>query len=285
MFAILQTRCCSTQFCSKPSFASFHAFTSFMGAMFEQMKSNSFLFSQPQLHSLKHYAIKILLETSKEYTLRMVPQLDKVGFEAEEPGRESNINDGAGAAALKPPRLTRHVSSNAVRHNGLGGKSASGRRLKRDIGGSQKHIDELVRVNELNGPPALIRQLSDDVAGRFALMATWNSRDHPVMFFKKPGFQVISLDKAFLRGQIDDVQTISGCAINNLVDIDRDWTTLTTIEAVGIIRRVAGKPDAGDNDAHSSLDAGYVITTDNMLKMMCIQLRLQCNLPGSLTMI
>jgi hypothetical protein len=64
------------------------------------------------------------------------------------------------------------------------------------------------------------------------------------------------------------------------MDPDRDWTTLSNQEAVKIIRTAAEcSSDASDDEAWRRMDSTYMMTTDNLLKMMSILMRLRCRLP------
>jgi hypothetical protein len=113
-------------------------------------------------------------------------------------------------------------------------------------------------------------------------MKSWEESEHPIVAFKVDprggvsGLDIISLNRSFLA------QHMSGQLIQTLeaqrFDFSRDWTTITNDEGAQILRNVDGLGSNSIGGARA-IEPGYVMTVDNMLKMLSIQLRLRFNLP------
>lgn len=64
----------------------------------------------------------------------------------------------------------------------------------------------------------------------------------------------------------------------NSIRFNRDWSKISNEEGVSILRQIDGLGFESRGGVES-LEPGYVMTVDNMLKMLSIQLRLRFNLP------
>ena len=60
------------------------------------------------------------------------------------------------------------------------------------------------------------------------------------------------------------------------MDLERDWSKLTNEEGVQILRNAMGTSPFAPPPR---LQAGYVITVDNLLKMLSVSLRMKYSLP------
>ena len=146
-----------------------------------------------------------------------------------------------------------------------------------------------LEVADAIAQPVWARQTSEDIVRRFANMTSWEDSDHPIALFnmdtndRADSCRVISLNSACLekhapsdvRSRLLDVQGIDM--------FSKDWRKVTNDEAVEILRRADGlQKDNGSNaniGGIEGMEPGYILTVDNMLKMISIQLRLSFNLP------
>jgi ABC-type glutathione transport system ATPase component len=90
------------------------------------------------------------------------------------------------------------------------------------------------------------------------------------------GINIISLNPEFVSQYINE--TLKSNLRHNNIQFERDWQKMTNAEGVDILRAVEGL----DRDALggvSALETGYVLTVDNVLKMLSIQMRLKLGLP------
>ena len=135
-------------------------------------------------------------------------------------------------------------------------------------------------------PPALARQASADVVQRFQAMASWEASNHPMVLFKRDahggggvaGVDVLSLQRGYADAYIPERSELRQNLEAQGVDFDKDWATLANAEGARLLREVEGLDGSRPGGAHS-LDGGYVLTVDNLLKMLSIQLRLRARLP------
>ncbi len=93
------------------------------------------------------------------------------------------------------------------------------------------------------------------------------------------GIDILSLNPRFLDRYIS--QDMGMVLRHNGVELDKDWRELSNDRAIEIVRRVEGHHVLLANTVlpSNAVDKGYVVTIDNLLKMLSIQLRLQNNLP------
>ncbi len=91
------------------------------------------------------------------------------------------------------------------------------------------------------------------------------------------GIDILSLNPRFLDRYIS--RDMGMVLKHNGVELDKDWRELSNDRAIEIVRRVEGRALANSTLPCNAVDKGYVVTIDNLLKMLSIQLRLQNNLP------
>lgn len=263
-FELLCSKCCQPGSSSPyPSWSLFHSVIVFMNMQFSALEKypllqNEVLTFVQGLENFKHVFIDLLVETSIEFSLRSVPQLDKVG---PPPGCtlivDEDIDDGKimELSELPPAPLLRLETSS-----------------------------ELRRVQELSllDPPIIVRQSSEEVVRRFQKMISWEESDHPIVLFKMDmfgdvhGVDILSLNCHFVDRYIHG--DLKRSLEENHFDFNRDWSNISNEAGVQLIRNVEGLTDS-HRGGIDSLEAGYVMTVDNILKMLIIQLRLRFNLP------
>lgn len=137
-----------------------------------------------------------------------------------------------------------------------------------------------VQVAEAVAPPALARHTSDEMVERFQTMMSWEQNDHPVVAFSIDprngcvgGLSILSLQANFLSKYMD--RQLIEFLNQSGFELSRDWSKLTNDEGVRILRNLEGMAVE-----FTELEDGYVLTIDNLLKMMSIQLRLKNHLPA-----
>jgi len=137
---------------------------------------------------------------------------------------------------------------------------------------------------QLAAPP-LVRAMSNDLAARFAEMTSWEDTEHPVVLWYTSdrgqyveGLDILSLNPRFLDRYIQ--RDMKAALEENSIELDKNWRSLRSEQAIELIRKVEGFGllRSLHRDVEP-LDTSYVVTIDNMLKMLSIQLRLNNNLP------
>eukprot|EP00468_Gymnochlora_sp_CCMP2014_P001514 CAMPEP_0167741726 /NCGR_PEP_ID=MMETSP0110_2-20121227/1016_1 /TAXON_ID=629695 /ORGANISM="Gymnochlora sp., Strain CCMP2014" /LENGTH=5340 /DNA_ID=CAMNT_0007625809 /DNA_START=69 /DNA_END=16091 /DNA_ORIENTATION=- len=259
-----------------PSFLIFDNFVKFMNAAFRGMdpEMGYFIFTPmilqalEELQRIKHVFCNLIIETSKDFTLRAVPR-----------GRQF----GRVEKKRLPDSMPTNTGGQATNNNNNrmpGGVPGLGRQPSVEL------RDAAVQNTATN--PELVRQASDNLAVRFQNMMRWDDTDHPVCVWYEAfrrgggfeGFDILSLNKRFLNQYISH-NLVESLKIQGMRNLDRDWSKLTSEEAVTILKKVEGwRLSAGSADMQlHKPSAGYVITIDNLLKMLSIQLRLKNGLP------
>ena len=137
--------------------------------------------------------------------------------------------------------------------------------------------DVLARSNSDGG---LRRQNSLQNAHRFDSMISWEQSDHPVAVWKLhfggvgvDGVDILSMNPAFVAQHLND--NLRHILRGHGLEFDRDWKKLTNEQAIDLLCHAMGR----SRDARPRLQSGYVITVDNLLKMLSIALRMRCGLP------
>jgi hypothetical protein len=123
-----------------------------------------------------------------------------------------------------------------------------------------------------------------DYAPRFDKMASWEQCVHPIASFKKNdnemiiGCNIMSLQKEFLANFID--RNLQNSLNLNDLRLERDWSNVSYDEAVQLVHQIEGG-DLLKKGAQNLVpqSADYVVTIDNLLKLMSIQQRLKYGLP------
>ena len=111
-------------------------------------------------------------------------------------------------------------------------------------------------------------------------MVSWEQSDHPVAVWKLnfggtgvDGVDILSMNPAFVAQYLND--NLRHILRGHGMEFDRDWTKLTNEHAIDLLCHAMGR----SRDARPRLQSGYVITVDNLLKMLSIALRMRCGLP------
>ena len=124
----------------------------------------------------------------------------------------------------------------------------------------------------------LTRQTTLEMAERFGGMRSWESSDHPVVVFKVDpmmggvdGVDLLSLNSSYVERYID--RALRAELEASGIDFAKDWSKITNNDAVLLLRQLDGLMDraSGGRGGVGALDEGYVLTIDNLLKMISIQ--------------
>jgi hypothetical protein len=264
-FELLSSMCCKPGGSSpNPSWSLFHSVIMFMNMQFLGVEKYTLfrgvLDAVAGLENFKHVFVGLLVETSIDFSLRSVPQLDVVGplldsrVIGEETLQDLPLDDEL--PDLPPAPVFQLQTSSELR----------------------RATQEL---NALN-PPGMVRQTSEEVVRRFQKMLSWEESEHPVVLFKMnfdgdvDGVDILSLNSDFVDRYIHG--DLKRNLEENYLDFNRDWSNITNEEGVEILRNVEGLTYS-NRGGLDSLEPGYVMTVDNLLKMLSIQLRLRFNLP------
>jgi hypothetical protein len=113
-------------------------------------------------------------------------------------------------------------------------------------------------------------------------MPSWESCVHPIASFKKNeygiivGCNIMSLQRNFLGNFID--RNLQNSLNLNDLKLEKDWSKVTHQEAVSLVHLTEGGELLKKKD-HLQGPKDYVVTVDNLLKLMSIQQRLKYALP------
>jgi hypothetical protein len=255
-----------------PNFGTLMSFVKFM---FPQLRAVTEwpMINSPALgegfirNNFKQSFIRMLLATARDFTGRSVPQGNQVRLEADG-------NAFVVGGRYRPAR-----------------QGSDGGRIARALSASASAEDEtddalhIRRQGSLDGgpPPAVPLTAADaaDVAARFQSMISWENSEHPVAVWKIPhhgrgvdGIDILTLNSGFADDFLsqDLRANLRECGF----DFNRDWSKLTNDEAVNFLRHSVGVM----TDQPTSLQHGYVLTIDNLLKMLSVAFRLKFGLPA-----
>jgi len=317
-----------SDYCAKDGHPSFGVFYNFLQYLYSGVLgvTTFYVFNLPieGLEELKDSFSKMLIETSKDFTLRVVPrgaqygQVEKKSNERESDrvereqleARQAQVRANLAAARLNqaPPLVQAGLHFGGGAHlfrddnddderpvededndDFDDGEVAAG---AGDDGppptlvrmASAERAQQVAQQANQQAPPGFIRQISNDLAKRFGKMTTWESVDHPIVVFytdtkgqEISGLDVFSLNNRFTSKFLHP--TLQQALIENKVDLNKDWSELTTEEGMALIKKVEGSWISQARIPCDDVEPSYVITIDNMLKMLSIQLRLRNNLP------
>lgn len=286
-FDILVQYCCKPDSAAPlPSYSLFRNFVMFMNMQFGAVEKYPLLSSDVLSHidgleNFKHVFLILLIATSCDFSVRSVPQVliesggvgpsvqsavlyddtlvdnhppVEVESELETPDLERNVSNGS--SGLGPPSLVRRTSSE-----------------QRRVGLTQA---------QQNTIPGMVRQTSEEIVNRFEHMLSWEQSEHPIVCFKMDiygdvnGVDILSLNPTFVDRHING--HLKQVLEQNYLKFNKDWSSLTNEEGVTILRQIAGLR-AEERGGLGALEPGYVMTVDNLLKMLSIQLRLRFSLP------
>jgi energy-coupling factor transporter ATP-binding protein EcfA2 len=209
-------------------------------------------------NNFKHSFVHLLIATSKDFSTRSVP-----------PGDQTRQVDGA--ADDDGGGLLRTTSS--------GGTAArlatTGSKQVRDETLEQTESDEHLRA--LQNPA--------EAANRFESMISWENSDHPVaVWLMAPdgvsvdGVNILSLNARFVDAFINRNLKATlgpGGICHPPIEFNRDWSKLKNAEGVEILRHAMG----WEGQVADRLNPRYVLTVDNLLKMLSISLRVKFGMP------
>jgi hypothetical protein len=131
--------------------------------------------------------------------------------------------------------------------------------------------------------PELVRQASEDQTKRMMEIPKWDESDHPVVIFVRQGdnvkgMKVLSKDKEFIEKNLTPVLK-NALFSNGILDKNWDYTNISNDEAIGFLNQMSGGNPEDVHEAMKRVLKGYMITADNLIKMVCILYRLQSQLP------
>ena len=258
-----------------PSFNTMMSFVRFMFPMMQKTCQWSIMSWQLEdlaplwQHNFKHSFVKMLIATSKDFSTRSVAQGDQTRAEVIDDG-QGDEDDGAPLARQKS------------------GSAGSAGNLART---SSARSDETHAMQEgaLDGGAAplvrLRREDSREGANRFKSMTSWENSDHPVAVWQMSpdgysvdGINILSLNPRFVDAYIrrDLKQALGpGGVCYPPLDFNRNWSKLTNAEAMEMLRHASG----WGGQVAAQLDQRYVMTVDNLLKMLSIALRIRNGMP------
>ena len=294
-----------------PSFAAFRQFALFMNEQFNHVSAyplldgNTLAMLGGGWPFFKHAFIHMSIETAKDFGLRSVAQVSKVG--PPPPPKAAK-----GAASLRDHEATAAGGGGAVGGGGGGGSGAAGGGGGGGDAaeGGDDFVDDFDDFDEDDMPPVpapllkrssssatdehhqvqaaapltLTRQTTLEMAARFGGMRSWESSDHPVVLFRLDprttevdGVDLLSLNQSYVDQYID--RALRQELETQNIDFGKDWSKITNEEGAKWLRSVEGLRSEGGRGGVGAMDEGYVLTIDNLLKMISIQLRLKYQLP------
>ncbi len=268
------------------------------------------------LQSIRDVMCQLLIETSKDFALRAVPRGQQFGKVARKedksnaPAAGTTTTPATGAPAATPTPV---AAATPARPTGLAGAAAAlaaavGRRAAPGSPvaaapntppaaaaaapppppplvrvPSARYQNAVATANPL-GPPQLIRALSDELANRFEKMTTWEDTEHPVVLWyysqrgqEVDGLDILSLNPRFLERYIRN--DMKAALTANGLDFVKDWRDMKSEQGAEIVRKVEGWNMHRFARKVEQPDPAYVVTIDNLLKMLSIQLRMKNHLP------
>lgn len=259
VYELLSEVCCSET--SPPSFLVFTNFIRFLGNLVQSaedwnmMNLNLLQSFDPGLKHFKHCFFRLIIETSRDFALRQVPKAVDNEVSPLEP-RPAAGAAGAGGGGGAGSGGGGHVGAAA---EGNGGAAVE---EKEEAGLGRVDVSAYVK--------------------RFDQMPSWESCVHPVASFKKNeagfiiGCNIMSLQRNFLGNFID--RNLQNSLNLNDLKLEKDWSKVTHQEAVQQVHLIEGGELLKKKD-HVGGPTEYVVTVDNLLKLMSIQQRLKYGLP------
>ncbi|CAE8651944.1 unnamed protein product [Polarella glacialis] len=290
-YKLLEEVCSSET--SPPSFLVFMNFVKFLGELVtsaEQWNMMNLALLQnfdPGLKHFKHSFFRLLIETSRDFALRQVPKaMDQTEISPLAPIVAANLMRGLtrGMSGMDPmpPSLMRGISD-TLGPPTLGRQRSNGQpALQRQR--SRVHEEQQARLAEdAQAENTGVGRISTVAyVSRFDQMPSWESCVHPVASFKKNergtivGCNIMSLQRDFIGNFID--RNLQNSLNLNDLKLERDWSKVTHAEAVHLVHLIEGGDLLTKKD-HLNGPKEYVVTVDNLIKLMSIQQRLKYGLP------
>eukprot|EP00397_Hematodinium_sp_SG-2012_P000011 GEMP01000011.1.p1 GENE.GEMP01000011.1~~GEMP01000011.1.p1 ORF type:complete len:5020 (+),score=1237.73 GEMP01000011.1:156-15215(+) len=286
---VLVDRCCNDSGTQPPSFLIFHNFCRFMSEQFKRVLDFPILSLELSvvigMPTLRHYFCRLLVETSQGFSLRQVPKME---ISIERIGE-----DAARELRSSPSHLSREQSS---------GQFALGATPSRTLSRENSFLTNSPKMSSSTLLRSATTEAAQEAGGagrvdaenyihRFNQMASWESTDHPVTLFKYNGvgpsapvvgIDLIALNKDLIIQRYLNDQLVK-CLLDNQIQVTRDWANVTSPEAINLIRFCKGLGELPrDHSLMHQITMGhtkYVVTIDNLLKILSILLRLEYGLP------
>eukprot|EP00466_Bigelowiella_natans_P005501 jgi/Bigna1/142949/aug1.74_g17657 len=235
-----------------PSFSIFNNFVRYMkDAFFGMDPEFGYSLTQPHvyeflegLHGLRNAMADMLIATSKDFSMRAVPREWQYGAVGRKKLKKGKVKGPADSAAE----------------------------------------DEKGDAESKNGNPDLM-------ASRFENMTKWDETDHPIcLWFPSveghggvDALSILALNKNFVRkfierGLLENLKQQMSLGGKLETSLDRDWRDMSSEEGMAILRKLEGY-QLRNSVGRNKPDPTYVVTIDNLLKMLAIQLRLKNGLP------
>ena len=207
--------------------------------------STCFFTSDPLLDTfegMEHWRsifLHLLIETSKDFSLRSVQQIAGVG-----PPADALDVSGSLFKDIQVPVLNEIKEDNLVAGSSSSAAAGPPTNAPKLI---RSNSSELRRANVMasaQAPPALVRMSSEEMVQRFQSMVSWEQSDHPIVIFKlkfdgtAEGVDMLSLNpqysSQYIKGNL--MQLLENMGIN----FHRDWSSISNNEAVDILRKIEG---------------------------------------------
>jgi MoxR-like ATPase len=213
-------------------------------------------------NDFKHSFVHLLIATSKDFSTRSVPQGDQRRLEVEDQEEDT----GAELARTKS-------GSGGLARQGSAARDATHALQQGAVDGGAAPLVALRRVDSREG------------ANRFDSMTSWENSDHPIAVwlmaddgYGVDGVNILSLNPRFVDEFINRSLKEAlgpGGVCYPPIEFNRNWNKLKNAEAMDILRHASG----WSGQVAAPLNSGYVMTVDNLLKMLSISLRVRFGMP------
>jgi hypothetical protein len=84
------------------------------------------------------------------------------------------------------------------------------------------------------------------------------------------GLDILSLRRGYVAQHI--APELQRALEANRINFDKNWSAVPSNEFINYLRDVEGLPALDDNVLQCTLDTGYVLTLDTVLKMLAMQM-------------
>jgi hypothetical protein len=248
-----------------PNYAMLATFASFMYPQLRRVTEWPLIsvaaLEQYTHNMFKQSFIKMLIASARDFTGRSVPQANQLRSSTNETGDDEAVRTISGGRGA----LGRTLSGKATVANDDDGAA-------HDLENGAFDGGEVpIRV--------LTREDANEMAARFESMLSWENSDHPVAVWNVPahgtgvdGVNILTLNEHFADEFMN--RDLRHHLRGDGIDLNRDWAKLTNQEGIDILRHAMGVPFQPCTLTH-----GYVLTVDNLLKMLSIGLRLKYQMP------
>jgi hypothetical protein len=189
-----------------PSFSIFNSFIVFTHMQFAMLSSyelmnNGILDQMEGLEKFRHVFLHLLVETSKDFSLRSVAQVPDIG-------PPPNAADATGGLLQDAPAV--NISSlQTVLLDADENISAAPPPPRRLVRQTSSELRQATLAAEAEAPHRLVRQTSEEMVARFQTMISWEQSDHPIVSFKRSayggveGVDILSLNPQYVNRYIN----------------------------------------------------------------------------------